>query len=329
MAKVSFGSGGGGGASTGVPIGGAVANTVLFSDASSNLGSVAGFAFRDTMNQSSGATSIFDVDRAVTQSGTAGYNGIRVNVTETSVGSGTRNLFVANLGGAHRFSIRQDGTIWIGPGSTVSTFTPSATTPKLLCQAQVITGGQIGFQWAGNFAGEMTPASGIATYMTIRPNITSSGTGGWTALQILAADGGSGSGTRLQLSIGSGTTAMSVFASGQVTSNGSLSGSSGLESCFSITNTLNQSGTAGYNSLRINNTETATGSGAKRAIHILRNGSFTFAVMNDGKFEIATGNITTTVGAAGGASALPATPLGYISAVTEAGTNIKIPYYNA
>lgn len=35
----------------------------------------------------------------------------------------------------------------------------------------------------------------------------------------------------------------------------------------------------------------------------------------------------TTVGAAGGASALPATPLGYIT-IQIAGTNRKIPYYN-
>jgi hypothetical protein len=36
---------------------------------------------------------------------------------------------------------------------------------------------------------------------------------------------------------------------------------------------------------------------------------------------------TTTVGAAGGASALPATPLGYIVINVNA-TNVKIPYYN-
>ena len=40
------------------------------------------------------------------------------------------------------------------------------------------------------------------------------------------------------------------------------------------------------------------------------------------------GTLSTTVGTAGGASALPATPLGYASAVIN-GTVVKIPYYNA
>jgi len=40
------------------------------------------------------------------------------------------------------------------------------------------------------------------------------------------------------------------------------------------------------------------------------------------------GVVSTTVGAAGGASALPATPLGYVS-INVAGTTAKIPYYSA
>lgn len=35
----------------------------------------------------------------------------------------------------------------------------------------------------------------------------------------------------------------------------------------------------------------------------------------------------TTVGAAGGASALPATPLGYLNTTLPNGTSVKIPYY--
>jgi len=48
-----------------------------------------------------------------------------------------------------------------------------------------------------------------------------------------------------------------------------------------------------------------------------------------GANEISIGSITaTTVGAAGGASALPATPLGYLI-INVAGTNVKIPYYTS
>lgn len=38
---------------------------------------------------------------------------------------------------------------------------------------------------------------------------------------------------------------------------------------------------------------------------------------------------STTVGAAGGASALPATPLGYYNATLPDGTAVKIPYYSS
>jgi hypothetical protein len=47
---------------------------------------------------------------------------------------------------------------------------------------------------------------------------------------------------------------------------------------------------------------------------------------NDGKLGLM-GTTTTTIGAAGGAAALPATPLGYIT-VNIAGTDRKIPFYN-
>lgn len=43
-------------------------------------------------------------------------------------------------------------------------------------------------------------------------------------------------------------------------------------------------------------------------------------------------NITstqTTVGAAGGASALPATPLGYLNITLPNGTSVVVPYYTA
>jgi hypothetical protein len=35
-----------------------------------------------------------------------------------------------------------------------------------------------------------------------------------------------------------------------------------------------------------------------------------------------------TVGAAGGASALPATPLGYMNVTLPGGAAVKVPYYN-
>jgi hypothetical protein len=49
--------------------------------------------------------------------------------------------------------------------------------------------------------------------------------------------------------------------------------------------------------------------------------------INAGTINFGGFTTTTTVGAAGGATALPATPLGYIILQIN-GTNIKIPYYN-
>lgn len=76
----------------------------------------------------------------------------------------------------------------------------------------------------------------------------------------------------------------------------------------------------------------AFNSGATITNQHISGNSFTGAgrkVLNTTKKVIdINGSLTTTVGAAGGATALPATPLGYVT-VTVDGTDRKIPYYNA
>ena len=49
--------------------------------------------------------------------------------------------------------------------------------------------------------------------------------------------------------------------------------------------------------------------------------------LNNERLNLANANTATTVGAAGGASALPATPVGYLN-VQISGVQRKIPYYN-
>lgn len=62
----------------------------------------------------------------------------------------------------------------------------------------------------------------------------------------------------------------------------------------------------------------------------LKGGSEVFAIQNDGLPRwTASGNQQTTVGAAGGASALPATPTKYLKVVDSAGTTLVIPAYAA
>ena len=55
-------------------------------------------------------------------------------------------------------------------------------------------------------------------------------------------------------------------------------------------------------------------------------GSNVFAVTAAGLMQYISSNTAATVGAAGGASALPATPTGYLK-IDIAGTNYKVPYY--
>jgi len=52
-------------------------------------------------------------------------------------------------------------------------------------------------------------------------------------------------------------------------------------------------------------------------------------VTKDGRFRFVAGNEQTTIGAAGGASALPATPTKYLKVVDSAGTVLIIPAYAA
>ena len=54
--------------------------------------------------------------------------------------------------------------------------------------------------------------------------------------------------------------------------------------------------------------------------------SVIFGVTAAGLIQYVSGNTATTVGAAGGASALPATPTGYLK-IDIGGTNYKVPYY--
>lgn len=110
------------------------------------------------------------------------------------------------------------------------------------------------------------------------------------------------------------------------TSTHTRSESSGTANIFNINPTISQTSTAGYSALRINVTESTTGSGTKRAIEMSVGGTVKAGFLNTGVLEYIAANTAATVGAAGGASALPATPTGY-AFINIAGTQKKIPYY--
>jgi hypothetical protein len=73
----------------------------------------------------------------------------------------------------------------------------------------------------------------------------------------------------------------------------------------------------------------ATGDGATATLASFRDAgnNEVLKVLCGGQLSYISANTATTVGAAGGASALPATPVGYLL-VDLAGTTVKVPYYN-
>jgi hypothetical protein len=92
--------------------------------------------------------------------------------------------------------------------------------------------------------------------------------------------------------------------------------------------TVNQGGAGGWRALHIDPILTAEGSGSKRLIEAGYGGTAKWALTKEGLPEwIAAGNQQTTVGAAGAASALPATPTKYLKVVDSAGTTLVIPAY--
>lgn len=83
----------------------------------SNVGGSTGLidlASDAVLNDSSG-TEIF-IDAAVTalQTGTAGYDAFDLNVTETAVGSGEKNLMNLKVGGTSQFKVSNSGVLTIG-----------------------------------------------------------------------------------------------------------------------------------------------------------------------------------------------------------------------
>jgi hypothetical protein len=69
------------------------------------------------LSANSGEQNWLDLVPRIEQSGTAGYNAIRVNLTEVSTGSGVDNLLRLIVGGADQFVVKSDGNTQIGTGT--------------------------------------------------------------------------------------------------------------------------------------------------------------------------------------------------------------------
>jgi Lower baseplate protein N-terminal domain len=80
----------------------------------SSLGLVASPVLGVTSSLSSGTAALLTIAPAITQTGTAGFTGVLVNVTETSHGSGTRLLQDWQVGGSTQMSISDAGVLMVG-----------------------------------------------------------------------------------------------------------------------------------------------------------------------------------------------------------------------
>ena len=89
-------------------------NGILTLNGSSSLAGATVGTVNATLSASSGTQYGLVVAPTLTQSGTASYTALRINATETSVGSGAKKLIDAQAGGTSRFIVSNDGTVNLG-----------------------------------------------------------------------------------------------------------------------------------------------------------------------------------------------------------------------
>ena len=78
---------------------------------SGNIFTVTGLSNAGDMRASSGLQSFMYLTPTIKQTSTAGYNGILLNVTETTLGSGENNLLDLQVGGTSKFSVGNGGEV--------------------------------------------------------------------------------------------------------------------------------------------------------------------------------------------------------------------------
>jgi hypothetical protein len=82
-------------------------------------------------NQSTGATSMVVVSPTINQTGSASYNALAINVTETGIGSGGGNVIQASVGGSVVFQVSRTGVVTTpgqsGGAGTLNSITKTIT----------------------------------------------------------------------------------------------------------------------------------------------------------------------------------------------------------
>lgn len=128
--------------------------------------------------------------------------------------------------------------------------------------------------WSGNAAHIITDTQGTGTQRELRIGTFNSG----VAQNTIRVFGSAG--TPFVRFTNAGSTNTSFVGWDFV--NGTLSASSGTQTLMSLSATINQSGTAGYTSILVNITETATGSGTKNLLNLQVGGASRYSITNLG-----------------------------------------------
>ena len=69
------------------------------------------FGITGTAGQTSGSVTFQSIEPTITQTSTAGYTALHINPTETTTGSGTNNLILAQVGGVTKFAVSNTGAL--------------------------------------------------------------------------------------------------------------------------------------------------------------------------------------------------------------------------
>ncbi len=197
-----------------------------------------------SFTDSSGQMDIVKVTPTIAQSGTAGYTGLLVNVTESSTGSGTKNLFDVQIGGASKLLVKNTGDVGL-----------DTTAPDRQLEINDASGNNLRLTYndsngsATNYADLLTTSGGA---LTIQPSgfITNIGGGATrTALRFLEPSGTGTDYAAIQSNANVTTsytwTLPAADSSGCIQSNGSgtlsisaCGGAASLQSAYDGTNTI-------------------------------------------------------------------------------------------
>ena len=253
---------------------------------------------------SSGTNNVVSIEPTINQSSTAGYTVLNINPTESAIGSGTRLLINAQVGGVSKFSVDTTGAATLaaagtGVGSVVTvdgtqtltnkTFSganitgavalPTSSTFALYNTADQTTNYErLVIDWVSGAARIYTNFGGTAATRTLNLGVASTAGSSTVGTSFRISDGA----PFFRYSRTSGTNGGFVDLGG-ITS----SASSGISGIFVINPAINQTLTAGYTALLVNPTESATGSGTKLLADFQLGGVSKVSITNLGQLKLA------------------------------------------